>query len=83
MIWCLCRSELERFREKQADLENRSFAVIFLSFVFGCLAIAKLSIGMIFNTCRLYNFEKFDRVKSGWLVLLFSSCIIASILIIQ
>ncbi|XP_052138338.1 SUN domain-containing protein 4 [Oryza glaberrima] len=77
------RSELERFREKQADLENRSFAVIFLSFVFGCLAIAKLSIGMIFNTCRLYNFEKFDRVKSGWLVLLFSSCIIASILIIQ
>uniref|UniRef100_A0A0D9V8H5 SUN domain-containing protein n=1 Tax=Leersia perrieri TaxID=77586 RepID=A0A0D9V8H5_9ORYZ len=79
----IIRSELERFREKQTDLENRSFAVIFLSFVFGCLAIAKLSIGMIFNICRLYDFEKFDRVKSGWLVLLFSSCIIASILVIQ
>ncbi|XP_006645103.1 SUN domain-containing protein 4 [Oryza brachyantha] len=79
----IIRSELERFREKQADLENRSFAVIFLSFVFGCLAIAKLSIGMIFNICRLYDFEKFDRVKSGWLVLLLSSCIIASILVIQ
>ncbi|KAF0921061.1 hypothetical protein E2562_038436 [Oryza meyeriana var. granulata] len=79
----IIRSELERFREKQADLENRSFAVIFLSFVFGCLAIAKLSIGMIFNIYRLYDFEKFDRVKPGWLVLLLSSCIIASILVIQ
>lgn len=79
----ILRSEYERFRDKQVDLENRSFVVIFLCFIFGCLAIAKLSIGMIFNICRLYDFEKFDRVKSGWLVLLLSSCIVASILVIQ
>ncbi|KAG8044134.1 hypothetical protein GUJ93_ZPchr0044g38091 [Zizania palustris] len=79
----IIRSKLERFREKQADLENRSFVVIFLSFVFGCLAIAKLSIEVIFNVCRLYDLEKFGKVKSGWLVLLLSSCIIASILVIQ
>lgn len=79
----ILRSEYERFRDKQVDLENRSFVVIFLCFIFGCLAIAKLSIGMIFNICRLYDFEKLDRVKSGWLVLLLSSCIVASILVIQ
>ncbi|CAM0883876.1 unnamed protein product [Alopecurus aequalis] len=79
----ILRSEYERFRDKQADLENRSFAVIFLSFVFGCLAIAKLSIGKIFDMCRVHDFEKFHRVKSGWLVLLLSSFIVASILVIQ
>ncbi|XP_047054617.1 SUN domain-containing protein 4 [Lolium rigidum] len=80
----ILRSEFERFRDKQVDMENRSLAVIFLSFVFGCLAIAKLSIGKIFDICRLYDFEKFhSRVKSGWLVLLLSSFIIASILVIQ
>uniref|UniRef100_A0A8R7PVK2 SUN domain-containing protein n=1 Tax=Triticum urartu TaxID=4572 RepID=A0A8R7PVK2_TRIUA len=79
----ILRSEYERFRDKQVDLENRSFVVIFLCFIFGCLAIAKLSIGMIFNICRLYDCEKLDRVKSGWLVLLLSSCIVASILVIQ
>jgi hypothetical protein len=76
------RSEFEQFRDKQVDLENRSFAVIFFSFVFGFLAITKLSIGKIFNMCRLHDFEKFDRVKSGWLVLLLSSFIVASILVI-
>ncbi|KQK10856.1 hypothetical protein BRADI_2g56660v3 [Brachypodium distachyon] len=45
----ILRSEFERFREKQVDLENRSFAVIFLSFVFGCLAIGKLSIVDVVN----------------------------------
>uniref|UniRef100_A0ACD5WMD9 Uncharacterized protein n=1 Tax=Avena sativa TaxID=4498 RepID=A0ACD5WMD9_AVESA len=80
----ILRSEFERFRDKQVDLENRSFAVIFFSFVFGCLAVAKLSIGKIFDICRLYDIEKFhSRVKSGWLVLLLSSFIIASILVIQ
>ncbi|XP_051227629.1 SUN domain-containing protein 4 [Lolium perenne] len=80
----ILRSEFDRFRDKQVDMENRSLAVIFLSFVFGCLALAKLSIGKIFDICRLYDFEKFhSRVKSGWLVLLLSSFIIASILVIQ
>ncbi|XP_062227442.1 SUN domain-containing protein 4-like [Phragmites australis] len=79
----LLRSEFEIFWQKQTDMENRSFAVIFLSFVFACLAIARLSIGVMFKICRFYNFEKFHNVRSGWLVLLLSSCIIASILVIQ
>ncbi|GJM92395.1 hypothetical protein PR202_ga08869 [Eleusine coracana subsp. coracana] len=77
------RSEFEIFRQKQTDMENRSFVVIFLSFVFACLAIAKLSIGFMFKICKFYDFEKFHNVRSGWLVLLLSSCIIASILVIQ
>ncbi|TVU36315.1 hypothetical protein EJB05_18246, partial [Eragrostis curvula] len=79
----ILRSEFEIFRQKQTDMENRSFVVIFLSFVFACLAIAKLSIGLMFKICRFYDFEKFHNVRSGWLVLLLSSCIIASILVIQ
>jgi hypothetical protein len=83
MLLYLCRSEFEIFQQKQTDLENRTFVVIFLSFVFACLAIAKLSIGHMFKICRFYDFEKFPTVRSGWLVLLLSSCIIASILVIQ
>ncbi|KAF8775161.1 hypothetical protein HU200_004559 [Digitaria exilis] len=79
----LLRSEFETFRQKQTDMENRSLAVIFLSFVFACLALAKLSIGPMSKFCRFYDFEKFHNVRSGWVVLLLSSCIIASILIIQ
>uniref|UniRef100_A0A804QZT8 SUN domain-containing protein n=1 Tax=Zea mays TaxID=4577 RepID=A0A804QZT8_MAIZE len=79
----LLRSEFETFRQKQADMENRSLAVIFLSFVFACLALAKLSIGIMSRFCRFYDFEKFHNVRSGWLVLLLSSCIISTILIIQ
>jgi hypothetical protein len=83
MLLCLCRSEFEIFQQKQTDMENRSFVVIFISFAFACLAIAKLSIGHMFKICRYYDFEKFHNVRSGWLVLLLSSCIIASILVIQ
>jgi hypothetical protein len=83
MLLFLCRSEFEIFRQKQTDMENRSLAVIFLSFVFASLALAKLSIGVMSKFCRFYDFEKFHNVRSGWLVLLLSSCIIASILIIQ
>ncbi|KAF8716476.1 hypothetical protein HU200_026299 [Digitaria exilis] len=79
----LLRSEFETFRQKQTDMENRSLAVIFLSFVFACLALAKLSIGLMSKFCRFYDFEKFHNVRSGWVVLLLSSCIMASILIIQ
>ncbi|XP_062207633.1 SUN domain-containing protein 4-like [Phragmites australis] len=79
----ILRSEFEIFQQKQADMENRSFAVMFLSFVFACLAIAKLSIGVMFKICRFCDFEKFHNVRSGWLMLLLSSCIIASILVIQ
>lgn len=79
----LLRSEFEIFRQKQIDMENRSLAIIFLSFVFGCLALAKMSIGQVFKFCRFYDFEKFHNVRSGWAVLLLSSCIISSILIIQ
>ncbi|ONM35962.1 SUN domain-containing protein 4 [Zea mays] len=79
----LLRLEFEIFRQKQTDMENRSLAVIFLSFVFACLALAKLSIGIMSRFCRFYNFEKFHNVRSGWLVLLLSSCVISTILIIQ
>ncbi|KAG2602304.1 SUN domain-containing protein 4-like isoform X2 [Panicum virgatum] len=79
----LLRSEFEIFQQKQIDMENRSLVVIFLSFVFACLALAKLSIGLMSKFCRFYNLERFHNVRSGWLVLLLSSCIIASILIIQ
>ena len=78
-----CRSEFETFRQKQTDMENRSLAVIFLSFVFACLALAKLSIGVMSKFCRFYDFEKFHNVRSGWVVLLLSSCIVSTILIIQ
>jgi hypothetical protein len=64
-------------------MENQSFVVIFISFVFACLAIAKLSIGHMFKICRYYDFEEFYNVRSRWLVLLLSSCIIASILVMQ
>jgi len=79
----LLRSEFETFRQKQTDMENRSLAVIFLSFVFACLALAKLSIGIMSKFCRFYDFEKIHNVRSGWVVLLLSSCIISTILIIQ
>jgi hypothetical protein len=79
----LLRSEFEIFRQKQIDMENRSLAVIFLSFVFACLALAKLSIRLMSKFCRFCNLEKFHNVRSGWLVLLLICCIIASILIIQ
>ncbi|XP_072966134.1 SUN domain-containing protein 4 isoform X1 [Typha angustifolia] len=78
----ILRIQVETVRHHQIDMENKSLAVIFLSFIFGCLAIAKLFTGMVLSICRLENSENFCRRNSAWLLLLLSSSIISSILVI-
>ncbi|OAY75835.1 uncharacterized protein slp1 [Ananas comosus] len=78
----ILRWEVEEVRDKQFDMEKRSLAVIFLCFVFGCLAITKLFLGVLLSICRLYGSEKFCNTNYGWLMLLLSSSIIAFILVL-
>nr|CAD1818151.1 unnamed protein product [Ananas comosus var. bracteatus] len=78
----ILRSEVAEVRDKQFDMEKRSLAVIFLCFVFGCLAITKLFLGVLLSICRLYGSEKFCNTNYGWLMLLLSSSIIAFILVL-
>lgn len=82
MFLLICRSEIERVRDHQFDMENRGLAVIFISFVFGCLAATKLFIGMLSSVCKLQNSKMFCRASSAWLILLLSSCVIASIMVL-
>nr|XP_029116420.1 SUN domain-containing protein 3 isoform X2 [Elaeis guineensis] len=78
----MLRSEIERVREHQFDMENKGLAVIFISFVFGCLAATKLFIGMLSCVCKIHNSKTFCGTSSAWLILLLSSGIIASILVL-
>ncbi|XP_008805841.2 SUN domain-containing protein 4-like [Phoenix dactylifera] len=78
----MLRSEIERVRDHQFDMENRGLAVMFISFVFGCLAATKLVMGMLSSVCKLRYSEMFCRTSSAWLILLLSSSIVASILVL-
>ncbi|XP_072970535.1 SUN domain-containing protein 4-like [Typha angustifolia] len=78
----ILRSEVEKVRIRQDDMENKGLAVIFLSFIFGCLAITKLFVSMILSICRIQNSEKICRANAAWSFLLLSSSIIASVLVL-
>ncbi|MQL76280.1 hypothetical protein Taro_008669 [Colocasia esculenta] len=76
------RSEVEKIRDNQADMENRSLAVVFMSFLFGSFAALKIFFDTWMSICRVQKSEKFCRLGSAWLVLLLSSSIVALILVV-
>ncbi|XP_039122567.1 SUN domain-containing protein 4-like [Dioscorea cayenensis subsp. rotundata] len=76
----ILRSEFKKLHDHHVDVENKILAVIFMSFVFGCLAAAKLFMGLLLRIYRIHNSDKFCQNNSAWLVLLLSSVIIAIIL---
>uniref|UniRef100_A0A1D1XUW7 Uncharacterized protein slp1 n=1 Tax=Anthurium amnicola TaxID=1678845 RepID=A0A1D1XUW7_9ARAE len=76
------RSEVEKIRDNQADMENRSLAVVFMSFLFGCFAAVKLFTDMLLGICRIHKSEKFCRLSSAWFVLLLSSSIVVLIVVL-
>ncbi|KAJ6805288.1 uncharacterized protein M6B38_179130 [Iris pallida] len=71
------RSDFERVGDHQADMENKALVVIFISFVFGCLASAKLFASFF----RRQLSVKFCKVDSAWPFLLLSCSFIAFILL--
>ncbi|XP_010939756.1 SUN domain-containing protein 3 isoform X1 [Elaeis guineensis] len=77
----MLRLEIERVRDHQFDIESRCLTVTFISLVFGCLAAAKLVIGMLSSVCKIHHSEKFCSTTFCWLILLVSSNIMASILV--
>lgn len=76
----ILRSEFKKLHDHHVDIENKSLAVIFMSFVFGCLAAAKLFMDLLLRISRIHNSDKFCQNNSAWLVLLLSSVITAFIL---
>ncbi|KAJ1703269.1 hypothetical protein LUZ63_003048 [Rhynchospora breviuscula] len=80
----ILRSEVEKVKDRQLEMENKGLAVIFVCFICWSLAIAKLLSGIIVRICRstVTDDEKFCRTSSAWLVLLLSSSIVAFIMFI-
>ncbi|XP_020267051.1 uncharacterized protein slp1-like, partial [Asparagus officinalis] len=78
----MIRSEFQRVRDHQVDMENRDFVVIFMSFIFGSLAAAKLFIGVFLSIFRTQNYVQFYQTNSAWFFLLLSSSIIAFVLVL-
>lgn len=76
------RSEIKGIQEHQIDMENKALAVIFVSFVLGCVAASKLLINMLLIICRFQTAQKLCQTSSGWFLLLLSSSIIASIMVL-
>ncbi|XP_020261999.1 uncharacterized protein slp1 [Asparagus officinalis] len=76
------RSEFERVRDYQVETENKGLVVIFMSFVFGCLAAAKLFIDIFLSIFTPQSSIKFCWTSSAWFFLLLSSSIMALILVV-
>uniref|UniRef100_A0A1D1ZKQ1 Uncharacterized protein slp1 n=1 Tax=Anthurium amnicola TaxID=1678845 RepID=A0A1D1ZKQ1_9ARAE len=73
------RSEVENIRDNQADMEKRSLAVVFVSFLFGSLAFLKLFRDVLLSICRIHKYEKFCRLSSALFILLLSSSFVVLI----
>ncbi|XP_068652428.1 SUN domain-containing protein 4-like isoform X2 [Aristolochia californica] len=81
----LLRLELEKAQQDEANRENKGLAVIFVSFVFGVFAAAKLCLDVVVSVLRMLKFSSdkvCTRTSSGWPLLLWSSCIVLFILML-
>ncbi|WOL03616.1 hypothetical protein Cni_G12336 [Canna indica] len=76
------RSDIKAVQEHQNNMENKGLAVIFVSFIFGCLATSKLLLNVLLSICTVNKSESLCRTSSGWLVLLLSSSIVMVIMIL-
>ncbi|KAK7334445.1 hypothetical protein VNO80_26202 [Phaseolus coccineus] len=76
------RSEVEKVRENQVSMENKSVVVFCVCVIFSFLAILRLSLDMIMSIYRVFSFErtvtsrKFCLGISSWFLLLLSCSII-------
>lgn len=75
------RVEVEAIRHNLAETEGKSYAVVFLSFAFGCLAAFRLVVDLLMSICRIHPPEKFCRSSSGWFLLLLLCSIVTFILV--
>lgn len=79
----LLRSEVEKIEQNQFDMENKGLAVIFVSFVFGCLAAVKLFVDTLVSVCRTKRCENFGKTSTvAWPLMLLSSTVVIFILLI-
>ncbi|KAJ6829164.1 uncharacterized protein M6B38_267035 [Iris pallida] len=75
------RLDFERVGDHWADMENKALVVISISFVFGCLAAAKLFITLLLSVFRRRLSVTFCNVDSAWPFLLLSCSFVAFILL--
>lgn len=75
------RLEVEAVRHNLAETEGKSYAVIFLSFTFGCLAASRLVVDLLLSIFRTHPPEKFCSSSSGWFLMLLLCSIVAFILV--
>ncbi|XP_074556942.1 SUN domain-containing protein 3 [Curcuma longa] len=73
------RSEIKGIQEYQTDMDNKALAVIFVTFVFGCVATFKLIISILLSICTISKNGSSCRMSSGWIMLLLSCSIITFI----
>lgn len=73
---------MEGLRGRQAEMENRGLAVVFICFLFGSLAILRLFADTLLSLFRLRWCEKFCPLNSSWSVLLLCTSIVALILML-
>ncbi|XP_026454155.1 SUN domain-containing protein 4-like [Papaver somniferum] len=78
----ILRSEVERVLKNQSSMENKGVVILLVSFIFGCIALSKIIIELVFNLLRIQKSGKFTVTSSSlWLVLLLSCSIVVIILL--
>ncbi|XP_078434453.1 galactose-binding protein [Wolffia australiana] len=76
------RLEMEGISARQAEMEGKGLAVIFVSFMFASFAVLKLMSDALLSISRFRRLEKFCSLNTSWIVLLLSCVIVTSILIL-
>lgn len=72
----ILRSEVEKVRQCQTQMENKGIVVFLVCIVFGILALLRLFVDTVLSFYRTENSRKFCSERSSWGFLLLSSFVI-------
>lgn len=82
----LCRSEVEKVREKQVSVDNKGAVIFVVCVLFSLLALARLFIDILVSVYSAFSVHtteksrKFCLMSSSWVSLLVSCIIVLFIL---
>eukprot|EP00252_Welwitschia_mirabilis_P006519 TRINITY_DN17408_c0_g1_i1.p1 TRINITY_DN17408_c0_g1~~TRINITY_DN17408_c0_g1_i1.p1 ORF type:complete len:810 (+),score=161.34 TRINITY_DN17408_c0_g1_i1:252-2681(+) len=72
-------SEIKNNHSRLQHLENKESLVLFVSLIFGCIAMLRLAVDLFVTFFRLFTLEKIYKHTSAWVILLLCSSFIAFI----
>lgn len=85
-MFLVCRSEIEKVREKQSSQENQGATVVFVCMVFLLFGLIRLFIDMVVSVYRVTSMERKSKsgkfcMASSWILLLLSCSIFIFVLL--